>query len=214
MTVVNLTLITIDNEQARETLRVLIPADDALYGALESYASENQVSDRRFVASNIEISPDRGITLELSSGEMRYMPENWHHAWDALRLERRIYRCGEITQKLILSLFFFQRKRKHGQRKEGRADKEIINYLINLVHAYRLLMEAEKDGLGLVSVREATNALTYDAEMQDARFPSLMPDDGAIPWPESWTADGATPNTPQGIERLRKRADRDKPNGY
>jgi hypothetical protein len=65
-----------------------------------------------------------------------------------------------------------------------------------------------------VPIREATRAVALDAETQDPRFLFLMPDDGAIPWPASWTTDGATPDTDQGIERLRKRADRDKPKGY
>lgn len=211
---VNLTLFTIDNECTREPLRVLIPVDDALYGGLEHFAASDQISDRRFTAGNIELSPEAGVTLELSGGELTFMPENWGQAWQALNLEQRGYRCGEVAQKLILSLFCFQQKRKHGQRKEGRTDKEVINYLINLVNSYRLLMEGEKEEPELVPLREAAGAVALDAETQEPRFLFLVPDDGTIPWPASWTADGATPDTNQGIERLRKRADRNKPKGY
>ncbi|MEC9040438.1 hypothetical protein [Marinobacter sp. tcs-11] len=211
----NLTLFIIVNERTRKPLSVLIPADDALYGLLESTAASDQISDRRFIASDIELSPENGIMLTLSSGKpLMYKPVYWTNAWYGLGLEQRLYRCGEITQKLILSLFFFQQKRRHGQRKEGRTDKDVINYLVNLVHAYRFLVEGEKDDPEPVPLREAARAVAYDAETQEPRFLFLMPDDGAIPWPASWTNDGATPGTEQGIERLRKRADRDKPNGY
>lgn len=210
---VNLVLFTIDNEYTRETLRVLIPADDSLYGLLENRVPDDQISDRRFTATNIELSPEKGVVLELSEAELVYEPENWRHAWQALNLEQRVYRCGEITQKLILSLFFFQQKRGHGQRKEGRKDKDVINYLVNLVHAYRFLMEGEQNRSEPVPVREAARAVALDAETEDPRFLFLMPDDGVIPWPVSWVSEGATPETEQGIERLRKRVDRDKPNG-
>jgi hypothetical protein len=193
---------------------VLIPFDDATYGMFESIAATDQVSDRRFVASNIELSPERGITLELSCGEFTFMPENWRHAWYALSLEQRVYDCREITQRLILTLLFFRQNRKHGQRGLGRNDREVIKYLVNLVHTYRFVMESEKDERERVSIHVATKAVALDAETQDPRFLFLMPDDGAIPWPASWTTDGATPDTDQGIERLRKRAARDKPKGY
>ncbi|PHQ74966.1 MAG: hypothetical protein COB82_03010 [Marinobacter sp.] len=211
---VNLTLFTVDNQCTREPLRVLIPLDDAVYGSLENSAPDDQISDRRFTAFNVDLSPERGLVLELSCGEMTFTPENWRHAWQALNLEQRVYRCREITQRLILDLLFFRPEGKHGQRGAGRTDKEVIEYLVNLVHAYRLFMEDEKDEPTPVPLREATNAVALDAETQDPRFLFLMPDDGSIPWPASWNADGATPGTDQGIERLRKRAARGKPKGY
>ena len=211
----NLTLFIIVNEKIRQPLTVLIPADDALYGMFEQLANGDQISDRRFIASDIELSPERGIRLTLLSGQpIGYKPNHWEQAWYSRGLQQRLYGCREITQELILSLFFFQPKRKHGQRGAGRTEKEVMEYLVNLVHAYRFLMEREQDGSEPVPLREAARAVAYDAETQEPTFLFLMPDDGDIPWPASWETDGATPDTDQGIERLRKRAARDKPKGY
>lgn len=211
----NLTLFIIVNEKISQPLTVLVPADDALYGMFEKLGNGDQISDRRFIASDIELSPEKGIRLTLLSGQpITYLPDHWVQAWYAKGLQQRLYGCREITQELILSLFSFQPKRKHGQRGAGRTDKEVIEYLVNLVHAYRFLLETEKDGLEPVSLREAAGAVAYDAHTQEPSFLFLMPDDGDIPWPASWETDGATPDTDQGIERLRKRAARDKPKGY
>lgn len=208
---VNPTRFIIVSEWAREPLTVFIPADDALYGSFESYVGKyDQMSDSHFIATQIELSPEKGISLELPSGKpIRYKPVYWTQAWYALGLEQRLYPCSDVTQKLILELCSFRPGRKHGQRKGGRTDKDVIDYLINLVHAYRFAMEGEQNVP--ISLREAARAVTYDAETQDPRYPFLMPDDGNIPWPTSWTNDGATADTEQGIERLRKRADRDRP---
>lgn len=211
----NLTLFIIVNEWAREPLTVLIPADDALYGMFEQVAASDQISDRRFIASDLELSPEKGLTLTLLSGRtLGYRPAHWCQAWYSVGLQQRMYCFREINQKLIIALLSFQPKRKHGQRREGRTDKDIIHYLINLVHAYRFLMEEESEKSEPVSLREAANAVALDAETEDPRFLFLLPDDGSIPWPASWNTDGATPNTEQGIERLRKRAARDKPKSY
>ena len=205
---------TIKNGRAYAPLRVLIPLDDALYNEFEKIAQDDYISHLNFSAYNIQLSPEKGVILELSGGIFRFVLDNWGDAWQALNLEKRVYEYRDITQRMILDLLFFKPSVRHGQRGLGKTDKEIIGYLINLVHLYRLLIEQEQDRSKPVSMHEAATAVACDIESKDPRFPYLTPDDGDIPWPPSWTRAGTTPETDRGVERLRKRAARTKPVGY
>lgn len=184
--------------------------ESSLHGLIESQGDLlGQRDDGKFEASDIEVTREKGISLEFPGGSLNFHPQYLEAAWGALGLECRSYTGAEVTLHLILALMVFQPPKKQGGRGDGRADAETIGCLVNLVHGCLYLSEREgKD----MSIRTAVG-MVVDAIKDGTeyfRYPILLPDDGVIPWPDSWATDGATPDTPQGLERLRKRVTRDK----
>ncbi|WP_449284412.1 hypothetical protein [Marinobacter sp. PE14] len=184
--------------------------ESSLHGLIESQgALLGQREDGKLVASDIEVTREKGISMEFPGMVLDFPPQYLDSAWKRLGLENRPYTGREVTLGLILALMVFKPRKKQGGRGEGRADADSIVCLVNLVHGCLYLSEREGKEMSIrTAVGMVVDAIKDGTEY--FRYPVLLPDDGVIPWPDSWTTDGATPDTPQGLERLRKRVTRDR----